>query len=75
MKKYPAIEIGRPADPDLILAAIDDFGPTAVEEHDTALRIFFSTTSDRDRAYASLGARDDLQCIDVPDQDWARRSQ
>jgi ribosomal protein L11 methyltransferase len=75
VKTYPAIEVDRPSDPDLLLAAVDDFGPIAVEERDATLRIFFSTTSGRDQAYTSLADGHDLKSIDVPDEDWARRSQ
>jgi ribosomal protein L11 methyltransferase len=75
VKTYPAIAVGRPSDPDVLLAAVDDFGPIAVEERDAILRIFFSTTSDRDLAYTSLAQGHDLKSIDVPDEDWARRSQ
>lgn len=75
MKDYPAIDVGLPADPDLLLAAVDDFGPIAVEERDRALRIFFSTKSERDLAYTSLAEQHDLKSVDVPDEDWARRSQ
>jgi ribosomal protein L11 methyltransferase len=75
VKDYPAIDVGFSADPDLLLAAVDDFGPIAVEERDNTLRIFFSTKSDRDQAYTWLAREHDLKSIDVPDEDWARRSQ
>jgi ribosomal protein L11 methylase PrmA len=75
VRTYPAIDVGRPADSDLLVAAVDDFGPIAVEERDATLRIFFSTSSHRDQAYTSLGKDHDLTSIDVPDEDWARRSQ
>lgn len=75
MKIYPAIDIATAADPDLILAAVDGFAPTAAEERGTTLRIFFPSPSARDEAYAALGARRDVSSVDVPDEDWARRSQ
>jgi ribosomal protein L11 methyltransferase len=37
--------------------------------------VFFSTTSARDDAQSALGAEFDAVAIDVPDDDWARRSQ
>jgi len=70
-KAWPAIDvsIAVAGDPDLILAAADDYSPTAVEERDGALRIFFSTTDARDRAAQALGGAS----VDVDDQDWARK--
>ena len=74
MKHYPAIDVST-AEPDLALAIADDFGPTAVEERDLALRIFFADPLDRDRAQAALATRFDVAAINVSDEDWARRSQ
>jgi len=56
MKQYPAIDVPTDA-PDLLLAIVDDFGPTAVEEHGPSVRIFFATASDRDRAQHALAAQ------------------
>ena len=74
MKAYPALEI-RAADPDRLYAAIDDFSPTAVEERTDSIRGFFSTASARDTAQSSLAPEFQVAAIDVPDEDWARRSQ
>jgi len=74
LKTYPAVDV-QSAPADLILALVDEFGPTAVEEHDDILRIFFSTTSTRDAAQAALSAEFDVAAVDVLDDDWARRSQ
>jgi ribosomal protein L11 methyltransferase len=74
MKHYPAIEV-RDADADLTLAAVDDFAPIAVEERDDSVRIFFSTPASRDGACAALQATHRVSSVDVPDDDWARRSQ
>ena len=60
---------------DLVLAAADDYSPTAVEERDGALRVFFSTPDTRDRAFAALSHRFTLTRVDVDDEDWARRGQ
>src|ERR1043166_604579 len=68
-KRWPAIDVS--GDPDLILAAADDYSPTAVEERDGGLRIFFATSELRDRAAAALRASP----VDVDDEDWARRAQ
>jgi ribosomal protein L11 methyltransferase len=74
VKQYPAIEV-RADSADLLLAIVDDFGPTAVEEHDASVRIFFSTAGDRDDAQRALAPRFEVAALDVPDEDWARRSQ
>jgi ribosomal protein L11 methyltransferase len=73
-KSYPALDV-QSASPDLALALIDDFGPTAVEERGDSLRIFFSTAAARDEALNVLAATAPATAIDVPDENWARRSQ
>jgi len=74
MKQYPAIDVRTDA-PDLLLAIVDDFGPTAVEEHGPSVRIFFATVGDRDGARHALASQFVVTAIDVDDEDWARRSQ
>jgi ribosomal protein L11 methyltransferase len=74
MKQYPAIDV-RTDSPDLLLAIVDDFGPTALEETGPSVRIFFATTTDRDGAQRALAAQFDVTPIEVDDEDWARRSQ
>ena len=51
MRAYPAIDVRTDA-PDLLLAIVDDFGPTAVEdlERGGSVRIFFPSPTDRDAA-------------------------
>jgi ribosomal protein L11 methyltransferase len=71
---YAAIDVCTDT-PDLLLAIVDDFGPTAVEERGAAVRIFFSTTHDRDEAQRALTARFPVTAVEVDDEDWARRSQ
>jgi len=73
-KSYPALDV-QSASPDRVLAIVDDFGATAVEERGNSLRIFFSTTAARDEALNVLAATAPASAIDVPDEDWARRSQ
>jgi ribosomal protein L11 methyltransferase len=70
-KAWPAVDVSSSGDPDLILAAADDYSPTAVEERDGVLRIFFPTSEIRDRAALALGGTS----IDVDDEDWAKRAQ
>jgi ribosomal protein L11 methyltransferase len=74
VKAHPALDVRADAT-DLILAAVDDFSPTAVEEGDDSLRVFFSSTADRDAARLALTSRFPVRAVDVPDEDWARRSQ
>lgn len=74
MKTYPALDV-RCDFTDLLLATIDDFKPTAVEEQDQSVRVFFSNAADRDAARITLASRFTAVAVDVSDEDWARRSQ
>lgn len=85
-KHWPALDIRftasapdqRAADADRLAAALDDLRPTAIEERDGAWRVFFTTAADRDAAGVALAAgadRFESAPLDVPDEDWARRSQ
>ena len=71
-KTWPAIDVVD-GEQDLILAAADDYSPTAVEERDDSLRIFFPTAEIRDRAAVALRASFSVTALDVDDQDWARK--
>jgi ribosomal protein L11 methyltransferase len=75
LKQYPAINVGHVADPDLLAAEVDEFSPTAIEPRESDIRVFFATPADRDAACTALAASFDVTAIDVPDEDWARRSQ
>jgi ribosomal protein L11 methyltransferase len=70
---------GSPTDSDLFQAALTDYDVAAVEETaDDSWRVFFQGETDRDRAAAALAAQfPDLRVhmVDVPDEDWAARSQ
>ena len=74
MKEYPAIDV-RTASSDLLLALVDDFGPVAVEERGASVRVFFATAAARDAAQLAIAADLEATAVDVPDEDWARRSQ
>jgi ribosomal protein L11 methyltransferase len=74
VKSYPALDI-RSTDVDVLYAALDDFTPTAIEELPDGLRAFFAVRKARDRALAVLSHRFDASPLDVPDEDWARKSQ
>ncbi len=74
MKTWPALE-GRAEPSDLLLAALDEFAPTAIEERRGGLRIFFDSSDRRDAALSALADKWPFVPIDVPDEDWACRSQ
>ena len=74
MKNYPAIEI-RGALSDVVLALLDDFSPTAIDEREHSVRTFFSSVQDRNAACDALALHCEVTSIEIPDDDWARRSQ
>lgn len=84
MADYPAIEIAfrAAADPalfDRLSLQLDDFGPLAIHEDEDApgWRVFFRSPASRDAALAALSSTAGIavSAIEVPDDDWARRSQ
>ena len=83
MRDYPALLIAWPVAPvphavDLLLAAIDDTAPLGVEDVARGVRVFFRDARARDRAAAIVAAAvPDATCspVEVPDEDWAARSQ
>jgi len=76
MRTWPALDVLCTGDPDLTLAAADDFGPTAVEQRGGLFRLFFATAAARDAACAVLSATERrVEPVEVDDEDWARRSQ
>jgi ribosomal protein L11 methyltransferase len=60
-------------------AALDDFHPTAVQESDSEWLVFFGSAADRDLAAGALPIAAPglitVEAVEVPDEDWARRSQ
>jgi ribosomal protein L11 methyltransferase len=65
---------------DRLSAALDDFDPAAIQESGDGAhwRVFFRTAALREAARQALAAALpflDLQPIDIPDDNWARRSQ
>ena len=77
MATYPAVDITG-ADANLIFALVDDYSPTAAEEHGHTLTLFFHRVSDRDAACSAIRGAWPLAALavrDVDDEDWARRSQ
>jgi len=85
---YPAIDLQFESGSDgprieaLLYAALDDFQPLAIQEHESAdgWLVFFRDAVHRDGAAAALRRLEihpslTLTSLDVPDEDWARRSQ
>ena len=84
MAEYPALEIQILAAADASLsdrlyALLDDFEPSAIhqDDGDERWRVFFRTPAQRDSAGRALAAMTGVRAspLDVPDEDWARRSQ
>jgi ribosomal protein L11 methyltransferase len=92
-RAWPALDIYVPAcDPqlqELVLAELDDYQPTAIQEppdssdnsdsHGPRLRAFFATAEARDGASRALSAAFGqhlfVESTDVDDENWAERSQ
>jgi ribosomal protein L11 methyltransferase len=71
-----------PAFCELLYAALDDLDPIAIHDADDdgRWRVFFRTHAARDAAAVALRDRfaerlTAIDAVDVPDEDWARRSQ
>lgn len=82
-RKYPALLV-RWTSPqndehlELVLAELDEFGVTAVDEVDGATRFFFPTTDARDVAAAAMPSIDpssSCECALISDESWAERNQ
>jgi ribosomal protein L11 methyltransferase len=79
MRTWPAIDVGRLGAPDELQAALVDYDVVAVDERsDHDWRVFFGSLRERDRAAMSLPGEFpalSIEPVDVPDEDWAARSQ
>ena len=88
MRTTSAIDLSFPPDAlelvDRVTALLDDFGPAAIHETGPepapAWRVFFGTSASRDEALITLTHACRAQglttaAVDVPDEDWAARSQ
>jgi ribosomal protein L11 methyltransferase len=84
LAEHPALDLyissaAPPSVHDNLYALLDDFEPSAIHEDDAGerWRVFFRAPRQREAAAAALAAVDGVRVtrIDVPDEDWARRSQ
>ena len=82
MRAYPALRLTffEPASQeqlDHLLAQLDDFHPTAIHEIADGIVAFFGSDGARDAAAGHFGGFEllDVASEDVPDEDWAARSQ
>ncbi len=77
MRTWPALEIAPPDD--LLQAALTDFDVAAIDDNaPESWRVFFQTAEERDRAAAALHRqfpRLTTTAVDVPDENWAAKSQ
>jgi ribosomal protein L11 methyltransferase len=87
LASYPALDLLfapgiRTEDEERLQAELDGLGPLAIQEHESAAGwlVFFPDPASRDAAVAALAALSPsplagLTPRDVPDDDWARRTQ
>lgn len=88
MAEYPALDLhfsiagSDAAFYDRLCALLDDFHPLAIEDGDggNRWRIFFERPDDRAAAARAIGSHFHeltirMTCVEVDDEDWARRSQ
>ena len=65
--------------PDRLYAVLDDFEPAAIHESDSGAewRVFFRSAAQRDAARIAVDSLHGVRtsAVQVPDEDWARRSQ
>ena len=77
VRTWPALDIHPVSE--LLQAALVDYDASAVDERSADdWRVFFTSPSERDRAAAALRVEfpdATIESIDVPDEDWAARSQ
>ena len=74
---YPALSVTGP-DGEFVLAVVDDYFPTAADQNDNSLILYFRDARARDAAKQAIAAAFPeavLAAREVDDEDWARRSQ
>jgi ribosomal protein L11 methyltransferase len=75
-RTWPALDVRNV--PEFFEAALTDYHVTAITEGDEVWRVFFHDADERDRAASELRTAFDsiaLEAVDIPDEDWAARSQ
>ena len=76
-RTWPALDIHPVSE--LLQAALVDYAATAVDERSADdWRVFFTSAAERDRALPALQSEFPdvtIQPVDVPDENWAARSQ
>lgn len=79
MRSWPALELRFRVHSDLLQASLLDYDVSAIDETTPELwRVFFHSSDARNRAAADLSEQFpgiDITSVDVPDEDWAARSQ
>lgn len=79
MRTWPALDVHRLVEPELLQAALTDHDVVAIDERASdSWRIFFQSPEARDHAHAVLPPDFPafvFTAVDVPDEDWAARSQ
>jgi ribosomal protein L11 methyltransferase len=80
MRTWPALELASLTRPELVQAALTDHPITAVDESSQpgAWRVGFSSAADRDAAARALTRQFSdavIRPVEMPDEDWAARSQ
>jgi len=79
MRTWPAVDVHRLSEPELLQAALTDFEVAAIDERtDDCWRVYFHTADARDQAARALPdsfPTMQFESVDVPDEDWAARSQ
>lgn len=77
VRTWPALDIHPVSEP--LQAALVDYDATAVDERASDdWRVFFTSAAERDRAATALREQfpdSTIQSVDVPDENWAARSQ
>jgi ribosomal protein L11 methyltransferase len=82
VRVYPALRIAFFDPPtqeqlDRLLAGLDDYLPTAIDDVENGVVAYFGTAAARDDAFAHFVTFElvDVVAEDVPDENWAERSQ
>jgi ribosomal protein L11 methyltransferase len=83
VRLFPALDLTWPSEPtdddrEIAVASVDEFGPTAVEITPSGIRVFFRSLESRDAAARAAAASlpgVSTASTQIPDENWAERSQ